>query len=339
MIDSLREEISILDAPLREKVTTFFEGDLKSYIDLLNSTETTAKNNPFYSTALQTKLNKATFHIVKKGYELELSIPSKKTIKAIKMAFRANLAPWINKSLIMKRGLEKPRGYAGDYQMLEYIYDGNAISTGIGLYLDKGFLDSELTVAVRNRKSAMLTFLEQRAKKGALNILNLASGPCREIKELSHLSLGNRLKFTCVDFDEEALQYSRKTIPNTEQLNIDFVKEDILKLIKNKNNPVFANQDLIYSIGLVDYLPDRFLTNILRTCLDSLKSTGQMIISFKDRDVYNPLREDWLTDWQFIPRNEQKAMQIIQDVGGNSINIEVTREPSKIIMFMTITKR
>ena len=71
--------------------------------------------------------------------------------------------------------------------MLEMIYNNQLISEGLGIYFDRWFLDNPYAIAVRNRKEkikeSIRTFLKETALS-SINVLNIASGPCREIKEL-----------------------------------------------------------------------------------------------------------------------------------------------------------
>ena len=77
----------------------------------------------------------------------------------MKLHFRKSIEPWFSQSFLMSRGLNKPNGHPGDYETLEAIYDNKPISSGIGEYLDRYFLNAPLAVAVRNRKDRMRDIL------------------------------------------------------------------------------------------------------------------------------------------------------------------------------------
>ena len=158
--------------------------------------------------------------------------------------------------------------------MLEMIYNNQLISEGLGIYFDRWFLDNPYAIAVRNRKEkikeSIRTFLKETALS-SINVLNIASGPCREIKELldDMRLIKKELNFTCVDFDEEAINFSKnrlKSLP--ENLKIEFLKDNVTKLIDSKKyTKFFGKQNLIYSTGLTDYLPDRVLKKFHFLCL------------------------------------------------------------------------
>ncbi len=237
----------------------------------------------------------------------------------------------------MKRALEKPRGYPGDYQMLEYIYNNEPISEGIGHYFDKGFLDSELVRSVINRKNMTKEVIKTLIKDGKnLKILNLASGSCREIREMLDEGVKTNFSLTCLDQDEDAIAFSQNALKNA--IDVSFLKDDILSITKEEKKALLSDKDLIYSIGLIDYLPDRILKKIIKSIYDNLKPGAILLLSHKDHGVYTPMQEDWLSDWKFVPRDEKKMTSLLNDIGIGNERIEVFREPTQIIFFMKIKK-
>lgn len=334
----LDELLTTVSEDQKAKVSRFIERDLQDYLSAIRTVENeiqTAKG-PLASTQL--KLNKATRDIVGRGHALALSIDNSKLVSSIKEGFRELIKPWMLKSLIMKRALEKPRGYPGDYQMLEYIYDNKPISTDIGYYFDKGFLDSDLVRSVVNRKNMTKEHIKSMIKaKHGLKILNLASGSCREIRELlKENNTKNGFSLTCLDQDEEAIEFSSKTLKSL--TDVIFIKEDILSVTKDENKGLLSDKDLIYSIGLIDYLPDRVLKKIIKSLFDALKPGAVLLLSHKDHGVYTPMQEDWLSDWKFVPRDEKKMVSLLNDIGIENERIEIFREPTQIIFFMKIKK-
>lgn len=330
-------EMLPLSEGAKKKVVNFIGLEVPQYCAFLDKFKKEIIGN-VYSDKKQKEINQATFGIVAKGDELESIINNKQIIGEIKKMFRKLIAPWILESLILKRALEKPRGYPGDYMMLEYVYDNKPVSQGLGHYFDQGFLDSQLTKTVRSRKETMRSILENEINDVArgISILNLASGSCREIAELDTAKIVDKPDFVCVDFDEEALKYSKS---KTKDKDISFIKDDIIEIARKGRGELFKDKDLIYSIGLVDYFPDRLLKRLLLLILSNMKSDGKLILTFKDRDRYKPIQEDWLTDWTFVPRNQMSIEELFRDLELPGISVAYSREPSGIIIFTMITKQ
>jgi len=237
----------------------------------------------------------------------------------------------------MKRALEKPRGYPGDYQMLEYIYNGESISKNIGHYFDRGFLDSDLVRSVVNRKNMTKEYIKSMVKaEHGLRILNLASGSCREIREMLDEGLKTGFSLTCLDQDEEAIAFSQNALKNA--INVSFLKDDILSITKDEKKALLNDKDLIYSIGLIDYLPDRILKKIIKSIYDNLKPGAILLLSHKDHGVYTPMQEDWLSDWKFVPRDEKKMVSLLNDIGIGNERIEILRENLNNIFLLQIKR-
>jgi len=330
------------DQGIRREVSEFFDHEVATYVELLSNLEARLRQKKDYDKAILKDLHMATYRIVKRGYELGCSIKNKYLIEEIKDVFRKLILPWMGQSVIMKRGLEKPRGYPGDSETLQYIYDNKPVSSGLGYYYDQGFIASELCEAVRNRKDKMTELIGQflmKADAPKISILNLACGSCREFDKLDiPASSQDRIELVCVDQDENALASSRKNLQK-KHLNAIFMKEDIINAARNKAGGLFAGRNLTYSIGLIDYLPDRVLKKIIQACFNGLLPGGKLILSHKDCSRYIPMKEDWLTDWKFVPRDEEKLMNMLIEVGIDRSKVEVVREPTQIIFFMIISKQ
>jgi extracellular factor (EF) 3-hydroxypalmitic acid methyl ester biosynthesis protein len=328
---------SIAPEDKRPEILGFFNKNVAGYLSLIKSIEEELRQNKLPKQSTQQNLNKATKEIVENGYSLASSTNDRKLVNALKGGFRELIKPWMLKSLIMKRALEKPRGYPGDYQMLEYIYNGEPISKDIGYYFDKGFLGSELVRSVVNRKNLTKERIKSMVKvKHGLKILNLASGSCREIREMLKEEQANGFFLTCLDQDEEALAFSKNALKD--RVDIKFIQDDILSVTKAENKNLLADKDLIYSIGLIDYLPDRVLKKIIKSLFDGLKPGASLLLSHKDHGVYSPIQEEWLSDWMFVPRDEKMMIGLLNDVGITAEHLEVFRESTGIIFFMNIRK-
>lgn len=328
---------SVYPEDKRAQIADFFNEITGDYHSLINSILKEIQDGTERSNATQQKLNKATKAIVEKGHYLVSSIENSKLINSIKDGFRSLVSPWMLKSLIMKRALEKPRGYPGDYQMLEYIYNNEPISEGIGYYFDRGFLESDLVRSVVNRKNLTKEEIKSLIKSGKKpKILNLASGSCREIREMLDEGIKESFSLTCLDQDEEAIAFSQNALKDS--IDVTFIKDDIFNITKRGGESLLNDKDLIYSIGLIDYLPDRILKKIIKSIYDNLKPGAVLLLSHKDHGVYTPMREDWLSDWRFVPRDEKKMISLLNDCGIDNKKIKVFREPTKIIFFMKIEK-
>lgn len=335
----------IADPASAEKVKRFFIKELKDYLAELVSLEREIhQTGPTKSG--QIKLNRLNDEILKKADKLEGIVGSSIILKEIKRRFRLIVGGFVYQSLIVKRANDKPLGYPGDYELLEAIYNNQPVSEKIGHYFDKSFLSNKYAAAVRNRKEKMKVILSEfinRSSSPSVRILNLACGSCREIKELLSSSgfYKKRIIFEFVDQDGDALEFAKDSLGKLPtNIEIKFSKENILDIVNKPSyySRLMGKQDLVYSIGLADYLPDRILKKLIRFCFGLLSPGGRLIITHKDIDKYKPLDPDWFCDWAFIPRNREKLSNLIKDSRIDNFSIDIEWDDSKIILFTIIGK-
>ncbi|MDD5610073.1 MAG: class I SAM-dependent methyltransferase [Candidatus Omnitrophica bacterium] len=337
---------NINDPDSKKRIDGFWNKDFKGYLDKLIKISDALDRGELdkeEAVASVTDISEAIFHA---GDELEAFLNNKVIIKKIKKAFRELCGPWVYRSKIVKHAFDKPRGYPGDSKLIEIIYDNKPISENIGYCCDKYFLNNAYAIAVRNRKDRMRQLLADFINNfptDEIKILNIACGSCREIKELysdRNFSTNKRVDFALVDQDSEALDFCRNSLKNYAKVSFNFLQHNILEYIKdnNKYSKILGKQDMIYSIGLADYLPDRVLVSLFSFCYSLLKPKGQLIIAHKDISRYKPLPPDWACDWAFYPRNQNYLIKMITENSIKGFDLKVERELSGSILFLILTK-
>ena len=343
-ISGLLNEIKSREA--KKQVSHFFLKDLLEYMEKIIELSSSISKQKEYSLELERKLDQLDTQILLKGYCLEELLSDRKNMQKVKENFRHLIGTWAYKSVIMKRAFEKPRGYPGDYRMLEIVYDNKPISKNIGVYFDNYFLKNPYAIAVRIRKDRLremlINFLNE-TKLSKASILNIACGPCREIKELlPDLKTQNTIVFACLDWDEEALKFSQDSLMPLKPKNVEFkfIKEDIMNIIKNANVvQSLGKQNLIYSIGLIDYLPDIALQKLIFILYQLLQKDGKLILTHKNREkTFPPIPPDWFCDWKFVSRNKEEVIKLFYDSEISDFSLSTESDDFEYIYYFTITK-
>jgi len=258
-------------------------------------------------------------------------------LRAAQAAYRHAIAPWFDQSWFMHRAKVKPMGYPGDYLILNAIYDRLPKSSGIGGYLDLYFLNTELGRAVCTRLKAARDFVlaEIARRSGDVSLLNIACGPCREYAEGLPHPPNVHPSVTCIDAEPEALDFVRDNVAvlgnGTPDLNC--VQYNALKMSSTKRNiKHFGRPDVIYSIGLFDYLTDRHLVPMLRGLRESLAEDGVLYVAFKDGDRYNKTIYHWMADWFFLYRSVDDCRRLYEQAGFDMNALDMTRDDTGIII-------
>lgn len=336
---------------VKKKISDFLIKDVKTYVDKLVGLESEIESASITLNEANKIFSSYTNQIIRKAEELELNVNGL-ILKNIKETFREILknSP-VYKSLIARRGHDKPRGYPGDCQIIEIFYENKPISKGIGFCGDKHFLKDDYVRAVRDRKNDMRELLYgfiRYSKLSSINILNLGCGSCREIRELflDNYKTRKKINFTLVDQDKEALRFSEKELNRIsdcipKNTRFKFIEKDIYSIFgENKNKNILQKYDLIYSIGLADYLPDAFLGRLIKSCFELLKTGGKLIIAHKNIKTYKASAPDWFANWYFFPRNRKDLVEIVGTyVDKTAFEMEFKQGKSRRIFFLVMKKR
>lgn len=324
---------------------TYFLVSLKRYILFLEKFKKKIIKVNEYNESLQKELDIASNEMLLAAYriEKELSLSIRNELRGL---FRSAIGKYLYESKILKRFYEKPRGYPGDYLMFEMIYDNQPISKKLGHYFDKYTLAHIMVQSVRNRKEMMkqlLTAYINENNKQSVEILNIACGSCREIKELLYETTFNKnVKYIFLDQDKEALSFANKSLPHSNTLvEMSFLQNDILGTLgwkTEKRMPEMKKKDIIYSMGVVDYFGDNIFERFIKHFYQFLNPGGRLIIAVcGSRNLQNYVALRWFCEWNFFTREEKNMERIIKDnLGINSV--EIKKEKNQQIFFIVIHK-
>ncbi|MDB4539274.1 class I SAM-dependent methyltransferase [Saprospiraceae bacterium] len=230
---------------------------------------------------------------------------------------------------IMGHIFQKPFGYAGDFQIIDRIYTKDK---SVQYYKwDNYSLENTAAIAVRNRKEyfkSMLTGLS-KVKKHA-KILDIASGPLRDVYEFLNQNQNQNFTFQCVDLDPKSIEYAKNL--NIKNLSrIEFINKNILRFQTNEKF------DLVWSAGLFDYFSDKVFVSILHRMKNWLKSDGEIIIGNFNQDN-NPSRNfmEIIGEWYLHHRTEEELINLAILAGFSRSQINVGREPENVNLFLHI---
>lgn len=218
--------------------------------------------------------------------------------------------PYFMRSRFAERAYYKPRGYAGDYLMMEMIYRNEPDGDGkLGKIMDGWCLDTAAARAVRGRRKYLRERLDLLCRTEtntarSLKIMNLACGSSRELFDfLAGCDYSDRISALCIDADLKALEYTNhvvNVIPHGSSVRL--MNDNILRWALGKFRHNFGTQDIIYSAGLADYLDDRMLLALINRCYEHLKRGGTLIIGNFGEGNENKAFLHHILQWRIIHR-------------------------------------
>ena len=190
------------------------------------------------------------------------------------------------------------------------------------------------TKAVRNRKTYFKDLLKEQLKSRKenqpFNVLNIASGPCRDVLEFFEEEQPKDLFFDCVEADLNAILHATRI--NYQHLpKITFHKKNIFRFKTDKQ------YDLIWSAGLFDYFNDKMFTKLIANIAPYVKPGGEIVIgNFADTNPTLGYMEVFL-GWYLHHRSKSHLKELATNACGTSIKrLTVEQEPEGVNLFIRI---
>lgn len=246
------------------------------------------------------------------------------------------------KSYFMHRARTWPQGYPGDYEIIEKAYNNQPLSQGLGLLLDLYFLNTTLAHGIRYRRARMRELLaEEMQRRPGARVLNIGCGPCREVVELAPVIRETGAHFTCVDFDPDALVYSADRMLGCGLENhVAFRQYNALRMISAQRNIAeFGRFDVIYTIGLLDYLTDEVLVRMIRALRETLYPGGTVVAVFKDCERYDTIDYHWLVKWNgFLQRTRHESWDVLEQAGVPLDTVTIQRSQDDVMIFYRVLR-
>ncbi len=246
--------------------------------------------------------------------------------------FRAQVGPFFWKSAFLRRCYEKPRGYAGDYLMMEAIYRRTPIGrTPFDRWMDAWGLELPACQAVRNRSATLSQLLREEHQRGARRVLNVAAGAAPELVAVVRDVTFDEV--TLLDQDQGALDAAlsafalMKALPTLKHERLHLRCGSVLALLRNKSELAAESQDFIYSLGLYDNLSERFARNLTQTLWSALTPGGLLVLSNASGEHPSWPMGEAAMDWYLVHRTPEELRQLVAGLPQVD-SVQVVTEPS-----------
>ena len=216
------------------------------------------------------------------------------------------------------RAASKPRGYAGDAVMMDFIYDGQppADTTAVGRQVFAATTRVSMGLSVLFRRHLLRSLIDETvASVPGARVLSVASGHARE---LDGSLLGSAL------FDGEFVALDQDPLSCAEVARaqagrpVRVVNQGVRELLTGEGQSL-GRFDLIYSAGLYDYLPDALARRLTARLLQLLRPQGRLLIgNFVPTGSGRGYMELFM-DWTLVLRNEAAVRDIATAAGAAQV--------------------
>jgi len=218
--------------------------------------------------------------------------------------------PWLAaRSQLIQLSRQTP----GGFMPLEYIYANQPTGpTWVHRAIDAYYLHGPLARGVRIRLQQAVSWLRQEiearaAHQETISILSLASGGARDIiQAVADAPWRERVDYLGIDIDPDAVQYAR------EQARTAGLNGRIRFEVGNALRPPRAWEarfDIVYSLGLLDYLRDRTAVRFINRVYDMLRPDGAFLFGMVTSNPNQRFFEDYL-NWRMIYRSPDHILSL-----------------------------
>ncbi len=245
----------------------------------------------------------------------------------------------LHKSPFTHRAYHKPRGYAGDAVMMDYVY---ALDQELGInteqYTDiyRYELATPGCISVRERRNIAARYIDETARANPqARMLSVACGHLREVRLCENLDEDFRGTLFALDQDEESLEVVRKYMmePRVRAVNAS------VRSILTRKLEIDAF-DFIYSLGLYDYLNESVAKRLTAEMFRLLRPGGKLLLVNFSPNLYNIGYMEAFMDWFLIYRDEFDMAALTEEIDNSAIaDSRIFRDPLKNLIFLEVERR
>lgn len=217
----------------------------------------------------------------------------------------------------------KPRGYAGDYQMLARICEQSLCEHPLGRAFDRFFQREAAPRAVRSRTERIAASLVEHclAHEGpAYQAVSVGSGPAIDLRravETLPAEKRSQVQVRLLDLDPEALEYARARLePLLAPGTLQCLRENLPRLAQRRDlEPSLGTPNFLVCSGLFDYLADEPAAALLGSFWRQLAAGGLLLVG--NFAPHNPSRAymEWLGNWYLTYRTAEQMEQLALQAG------------------------
>lgn len=242
-----------------------------------------------------------------------------------------------------RRAAQRPLGYPGDAVLLDFVYQHSSIDDDVKQSSPMGRLIYEYTAvdsppakAVRNRRDLIAGILRSAADSGSISrVLAFACGYLREFDVAFPYLRSPFVQFVACDHHLESLEVvdlyygHRGVIPVLVSIR-QFLASGIVG---------FEKSDVIYSLGLFDYVSDRMAVRLLARFADFLLPNGRLLIPNFAPNTFGTAYMEAFMDWWLVYRDEKALESLLERLpAGMFSKARTFREQENQIVFLEMVR-
>jgi hypothetical protein len=247
------------------------------------------------------------------------------------------LATLIRQDPFTLHSVRKPRGYAGDAVLLDYIYGHlGAPTTPLGRSIFEFTTNTPASRAVRVRAKVIAGIIDRLAgERGALRILSIACGHLREADMSEALRQGRIDEYVAFDQDVESLAHVDERLGGG---CVRTVRGSVGELLLGKHRNL-SGFDLVYAAGLYDYLSQRLATRMTTWMFNATRPGGTTLLTNYLRDIAGAGYMEAFMEWDLILRSPEELADTARGIPEDQIaDRRIYSQEGENVVFVELRK-
>jgi extracellular factor (EF) 3-hydroxypalmitic acid methyl ester biosynthesis protein len=236
------------------------------------------------------------------------------------------------------RSFEKPRGYAGDAELIDFIYGEGQWPTQaspLGQEICEFLNQQPSAVSVRERRQLLAAQLDQVAERiHPPRVLSVACGHLREAL-LSRAVAEDRIEeLVAFDQDPESLAVVRQDLVGR---RVRPVQGSVRSLLAGKHD--LGDFDFVYSAGLFDYLADRLASRLVAQMFSMLRPGGKLWVANFCKNLSEAGYMESFMDWWLILRDEPEVAAFCNELPRAEVaSTRMFHDSSRNVIYLEVVK-
>jgi hypothetical protein len=239
------------------------------------------------------------------------------------------------------RAYTKPRGYAGDAELLDYIYAKEELwpvpqTTPLGRQVFDYTTLAPASEGVRSRRGFVASYIDRVVDSTIRpRILSIAAGHLREASLAASLKRNRLGRFTALDADATSLQQVESDYG---RYGVETVVASIRELIKGQLH--LGGYDIVYSTGLFDYLSRNTGRRLVKTMFGMLRPGGRLLFANFLPGIRDDGYMEAFMDWHLVYRTRLEMIDLTMELPQTELGkLTMFAEENQNIIFAIVHRR
>jgi extracellular factor (EF) 3-hydroxypalmitic acid methyl ester biosynthesis protein len=262
--------------------------------------------------------------------------------KLVETCLRHPLCELLHQDPFTQRAFSKPRGYAGDAVLMDFVYGREEGwpppegTSALGRAIFEYTTRSAACEGVRARRGFIADLLDRHIQQAHRpHVLAVAAGHLREAHLCATVKRRKIGRYVAVDWDADSLKEIERCYG---RFGVETRAASIRQLLTQKID--LGRFDVVYSTGLFDYLQQPTAQRLAWVMFQMLRPGGQLVVANFLPGISDLGYMESYMDWRLVYRSRLEMVGVSAEIPQAQIrDLRIFAEENQNIIFLQVTKQ